>query len=646
VDPARPPRWAALVVGLGLYVTCRGYHSLDGDQAYRLPLLLHQQDGRLYRDDPFVRAFDAFNPHRGFLAVLDLASRPFGLAAGLAGLFAASFCATAIGVERLARAVWPDAGRGVGWVAVALVLAAKAGNIGTNHLFEAMLLDRLLALGLGWLALAELVVRPDRAAWTGPALLGAAAFVHPSVGLQLSLWFAATCGISAAFLPRDERSRGRDLLTLALVGLAVAPALAPVLAESGRLWAGLEPGEYAVLTAQIQSPQHMLPHLWRMPQWLAAACYPVLGGLALTSWRPWSPSRRRLAVLIAGNLAWLVAAWVAVEILHNLRVTVFQPFRMATPARGLCLVLLAGHLERLWVSRGNFGRPRAALLAVGLTGDWSLVAATGVELATAIGALGGRRFAFFLGSGTLAAVLAYLACHDPEAGQVRLLAALAFGQLATFPMPFRGLRWGRARLARLLAAAWAVPTAALFVQLVDVEVTSGWMRRLVEHCRFVERPIDDVERLALWCRSHTPEDARFIGPPGPKTFRLWSRRALAFNRAASPYHAAGLGDWAARFRDHVGFDGSLAEFAAAYLHDRQGLERRYDALTAAELADLASRQDAGFVLASSGLAAGARGPLEFLHAEGDYAIYCVRERATPEGSASTSLAGSGAAASR
>ena len=52
---------------LGLYLTLRGYHSFDGDQAYRLPLLLHRQDPQLFADDPFVRAFDAFNPHRGSL---------------------------------------------------------------------------------------------------------------------------------------------------------------------------------------------------------------------------------------------------------------------------------------------------------------------------------------------------------------------------------------------------------------------------------------------------------------------------------------------------------------------------------------------------------------------------------------------------
>src|SRR5438128_1234528 len=82
-----PPRWPVFLIIFGLYVTVRGYHSLDNDQAYRLPLLLHRQDPSLYADDPFVRAFDAFNPHRGYLALLDGSSRLLGLSAGLAALF-------------------------------------------------------------------------------------------------------------------------------------------------------------------------------------------------------------------------------------------------------------------------------------------------------------------------------------------------------------------------------------------------------------------------------------------------------------------------------------------------------------------------------------------------------------------------------
>ena len=73
--PRALPRWAVVLVLLGVYLSVRGYHSRDGDQAYRLPLLLHKQDPSLYADDPFVRAFDAFNPHHGALTLLDAASR-------------------------------------------------------------------------------------------------------------------------------------------------------------------------------------------------------------------------------------------------------------------------------------------------------------------------------------------------------------------------------------------------------------------------------------------------------------------------------------------------------------------------------------------------------------------------------------------
>src|SRR5207249_4899772 len=175
--------------------------------------------------------------------------------------------------------------------------------------------------------------------------------------------------------------------------------------------------------------------------------------------------------------------------------------------------------------------------------------------------------------------------------------------------------------------AWAVPSAALVAPLLP-GLDAGPGRRvaeaLIERCRFGEVPVDDLERLAVWCRAHTPETARFIGPPGPKTFRLWSRRSLMFNRAGSPYHAEGLADWAERFRDHVGYRGTTAEFARAYLDDRQALERRYLARTHAELADLARRQGATHVLSAvppTGKTPGRDDPLELLHVEGRYAVY-------------------------
>ena len=270
-----------ILIVLGLYLTLRGYHSLDGDQAYRLPLLLHQQDPSLYASDPFVRSFDHFNPHRGSLVILGGAASLLGLSPALFVIFGLTFLATFRGIDRLATAVWPQAGRRAGLAAVILVLIAKAGNIGTNHLFEAMVLDRLMAMALVWLALARVVDNPDRGWWPAALAFGGAALIHPSVGLQASLAVVASWGLWALLGQRTGigwKTARRGILA---TGLALIPGLALNLGSSRSLLNGLPAADFWVLTVELQSPQHMLPHLWRMPQWLAWASYLVLAGIAL-----------------------------------------------------------------------------------------------------------------------------------------------------------------------------------------------------------------------------------------------------------------------------------------------------------------------------------------------------------------------------
>ena len=86
---------------------------------------------------------------------------------------------------------------------------------------------------------------------------------------------------------------------------------------------------------------------------------------------------RTLAVIVAG----LAVAWYLIERRHLVQVTVFQPFRMATMARGIALALVAGRV----VCSGRAGqwlpRMRAVLLAVAVTGDWLMVVVTLAELA-------------------------------------------------------------------------------------------------------------------------------------------------------------------------------------------------------------------------------------------------------------------------
>ena len=498
--PQAPPRWLIIVLILGLYLTLRGYHSRDNDQAYRLPLLLHQQHPALFADDPFVRSFDAFNPHRGYLALLDMASRPLGLSAGLFLLFTLTFAATCIGFDRLARAVWPEKRQVVGLAAIGLALTAKAGNIGTVHLFEAILLDRLIGFALGWLALAWMVERPASSAGRAALAIGLAAVVHPSVGLQLALLLGASW-IAWALAPRlTGVDRWQAVRALAALGLALLPWGVLYLGQAPRLQAGLPPEEFRLLSAELQNPQHMLPHLWRLPQWLAFGCYPILALLALGRRRmpagaaperaTWPAARTRLAIVLAVNLAGLGMAWLGVEGLQSLAVTLFQPFRMATVFRGLALIAVAGRVVGLWRDGRFVDRARAVLIAIGLAGDRMLVVATAVDLAvsgleyarTALRmktwawhpAWTGGSFAIALGMG-----LVFLARHDPEQGPWFMVAAVA--ALAALPRLVRGRTWSwnRRRLAWALALAWAVPLAAfLAANLADPR--APWAEGLIE----------------------------------------------------------------------------------------------------------------------------------------------------------------------
>ncbi len=323
-----------------------------------------------------------------------------------------------------------------------------------------------------------------------------------------------------------------------------------------------------------------------------------------------------LAIILAG----LAVAWFFIEFRHNVRVTVFQPFRMATVARGIALLLVAGRLVALWQRGTWLAQMRAILMAIGFTGDWLLVVVTLAELAVSTAEAIRSRIPWFrpwsfidgaVWLGMLALGLNFLGHHDTEYGHIPLLLALGAGVLVSiyrhrgqvdFSSRSSRREWTALRLGGTFALAWFMPLAALLAAAMPQH--HAWARHsllatLLGRCRFIQVPVNDMERLAVWCQENTPRTARFIGPPGPKTFRLWSQRSLAFNRSACPYNAAGLADWYARFQDHVDFRAGPAEFVRTYVKERHIFEARYQAQSDGQLAALAVRQRATYVIAAA-----------------------------------------------
>ncbi|MFO0909121.1 MAG: DUF6798 domain-containing protein [Isosphaeraceae bacterium] len=645
MDEKRTPslggaRWLPLITLLGLFLTIRGYRSLEGDQAYRFPMLVHAIDPRVLADDPFVSSFREFNPHRGSLALIQVVTPILGLPGALFTLFALTFFVASRGIVRLAEACWPSAGPAAGWVGFGLMPAALAGNIGTNHLFEPILLDRQMAFALGWVSIAW-TIAPGRRSVLAPFSLALAGIIHPTIGIQLATLLVGFLAFEWLLGGAERSSLAALVRRVVMLGIAIAPGVALNLTASGTVLDGIPTTTFRLLSLEIQGPQHMVPHLWRSPQWMAWLCYPWLVPLTLMvsktaeeSGSRRSRALRSVVLLLAVTLGFLAAAWVGVEVIGWLRLTLFQPFRMATICRGLCLVVLSGHVVSLWQDGSPFARVRAALLLLGLAGDWLLIWVTVAEtlwlvvprLVARLGPGLIRSLEFAPGWLGLGWGCYQMARHDTESGHVPLLLVIVTGTVGFRWLQRFHLSWTHTRQVRVALFAWTVPGLAFVVGLLPDRVVNhdaGLAATLIRRCRFTELPVDDFERLALWCRAHTPVGSRFVGPPGPKGFRIWARRNLAFNRAGSPYTARGLADWAERFQEHVGFRGTIESFARAYLRDRHRLEMGYERMTTPELVALARSQGADHVVTTTHHAATRQ--LLPLHRVGKWAVYRVSE---------------------
>ena len=228
-------------------------------------------------------------------------------------------------------------------------------------------------------------------------------------------------------------------------------------AGTRRCWGTCRRTCFWLLSVELQSPQHMLPHLWRMPQWLAWGCYLVLAALAILD-RPAAAEADPAATIECDDLPDALAAGPASPDRGagghpgRTRSGVVCHRGAASGAGDGLSAVPDGHggarnrpgLRRR-PARGPLadradgcGRLRAILLAVAFTGDWLLVVVTVAELAVSatqsdsrgslapcVARLSMRSISWR--SAMLALGLNFLGHHDTEYGHIPLLAALGLG---------------------------------------------------------------------------------------------------------------------------------------------------------------------------------------------------------------------------
>lgn len=600
-------RWRIIMIGTGVVMTLGGYESRVIDQCYRLPIVEKQLDPSAFPMDPFVDSFTSFNPHQIYAELLGLGSKTFGLSITLflLQILTVAFCISAI--WRIRKSLWPDLPEWSDWLLIAMFALLKAGNLGTNHLWEDHLLDRQMGFTLGWLALAEFLDAGPRKLWTIPILIGSIALIHPGLGvLTFTLWSGVfLLGFRLGIVGLNSFTRMAVSLILSMIPWAVI-----YLPQARLMKLGVEKTEFWALATELQGPQHMRPIYWRESQWLAAG---FLITMALVSMRLYrskcNPENCKKIAIWSGLIAFgLLLAVPLIEIFHILDVALAQPFRLATPLRGLCLIALLPHLIRLIQRKSLIGTARAFGLLFSLRFDWGFVVASAIELsmiatdfsvASVISETVRIRIQWmlFLGAGFYG--IYWLFQHDPAESESVLMGGYLTGFAISFLMNkiqsssswnFGDQAFQRraSREFRLLIYAWALPMIAIVCGLCDPIGQFKVAQMISTKWRIAETPLTDSERLGVWARRNIPEDAMVLIPPRDKSFRYWSRRSVVCNVAGSPYQAKALKEWALRLKKLAGKpDLSLIEFARQWPEKRVEFEMAFERLSAADWSALA-----------------------------------------------------------
>ena len=323
------------------------------------------------------------------------------------------------------------------------------------------------------------------------------------------------------------------------------------------------------------------------------------GARAAGDREPWPAARVRLAILMGVNLASLALAYLAVEVVGDLRVTVFQPFRMATLARGLALVAVSGRVAGSGTGATSAAGRGPRWWASGCRATGSLVVATAVDGGMAAWRMAADRRRWPRREPTRSPLVVgpaswprprFLARHDTESGHVPLLARL--GALAAgSPGPSSdspGRLVGSLGLAIARLGGAGVGRRSPLVVADPAPTVVGGAGRPAAGSRRSRRTTWNAWRSGA-ASTRRPRPSSSARPARRRSGSGRGGRWRSTGRGAPTTPRAGrLGEPLPRPRR---LPGSTAEFARAYLADRHALEARYGD-DRPRLADLARRQGA------------------------------------------------------
>ncbi|PRQ00458.1 hypothetical protein ENSA7_59520 [Enhygromyxa salina] len=592
-----------MAVACGLFATAWRYQFLEPGTLQLLAPVMRAADPQFLAGDFYTWAGSVFGPRTPLITLLGMLARVIPYDRLYLGLTALANVGLALVSYASARALVPDAP----WaprIAAALVCCAPIPAIGGPSICAATALTPeglalpLLAASLYF----GLLAFDDGQAWRR----GVAAGIPASLAVLLAPGLAvpsAALLVSMLLVRRQGADIGAALRSSGVTATLVAPSVALVVAPIFTHPRSLADETFVALAALQRDPGRYSPsHVFAdWTTWATLLSLVVVTLIcARRSSRPEPPPERHLVrsyLILAAGLALLVLlSHVFVDRWAWRAWLLFTPLRCCVLLAWIALLVAAGHLARL----ASDPVERAWVPALGLSLAAPLLAGGCFVLVAWLAPRLERRQTRLLVAASLALLVAVAIGLGPPALAPTLVLSLVC--LALTIASWRG--WSLA-----LALAGGIAGVA-------VNQSSAW---LADDFRPRWRSSDyqrDALMLARDVARYTPPASVILTPPAFGDFRLIATRAIVVDFDGVPDHDPGVAEWGTRMFDCYGPPEGPGRAAIP------GYERRYAALTDAELAVIGGRYRANFAVVASDRAT----TMRVLYVYGDYALVVLPRR--------------------
>jgi len=543
--------WLAMLLGVAITLTLRGYQFGTGNHCVYLVAPLRDVQPELFANDWWVT--HTLQYHVAFIKLTAWLMRAGIVRPAFLTLYLALVVLLHLAWRRLVRAMGLDARTYLLSVLLYYVSAAGTGLGSYQFLQDSSFLPGNVA-NVAMLWGLVLWLEGGAIAAAAAALALASLFHLNHAIVALAFWPAASC--FAAWRSTTRREIGRALAGFFLILAFALPNLIPAARTALTAKSTMPLAEFVDLYVHLRHPHHYDPLSWPVALWMSFLWPLLFAALWWQSAQTTGRPRVAFAFLFFTALP-LIALIFAGLLFVSEPLIQMSLFRFSIYLKLISCVAAAGWIVRISTVNDRVVRSGLVTLPILLLAGLLVVQIRGAH--SPAGTFVTTNFA---------PLLLFVALVG--AGAVTLLGASD--------------RWQ-----------WAIAVMA-----VIATVDTARQGRLGLRIALADDEGPAYVALCRWAREHTPVNAVFVVPPNEQLFRFEARRAIVVNFKNVPQLASEIGEWRARLEAVL--DEPLSALPRRFDLAHAAIAARYDALSDNQLAAVAHRYGARYVVTTHPLA--------------------------------------------